>query len=86
MWERFHPLHILLITLTILVAYYYQIISNIIWETTPAQPKTEALQAELRLFTQQELSRFNGEEGRPIYLALLGNVYDVSKGEKHYGN
>jgi len=39
------------------------------------------------LFTPAELAKFNGEEeGRPLYLALLGSVFDVSRGIKHYGS
>ncbi|XP_017113455.1 neuferricin homolog [Drosophila elegans] len=39
------------------------------------------------LFTPAELAQFNGEqEGRPLYLALLGSVFDVSRGIKHYGS
>nr|XP_016936753.1 neuferricin homolog [Drosophila suzukii] len=38
------------------------------------------------LFTQAELAHFNGEDGRPLYLALLGSVFDVSRGIKHYGS
>lgn len=38
------------------------------------------------LFTADELATFNGEEGRPLYLALLGSVFDVSRGIKHYGS
>ncbi|KAH8408957.1 hypothetical protein KR009_004545 [Drosophila setifemur] len=37
------------------------------------------------LFTPAELAKFDGEEGRPIYLALLGSVFDVTRGIKHYG-
>uniref|UniRef100_UPI00398E93C7 neuferricin n=1 Tax=Pristiophorus japonicus TaxID=55135 RepID=UPI00398E93C7 len=39
-----------------------------------------------RLFTRSELSRYNGEKGSPgLFLAVLGQVFDVSKGKKHYG-
>lgn len=37
------------------------------------------------LFTRAFLSEFNGLNGKPIYLGILGKVYDVSKGYKHYG-
>ncbi|XP_062141410.1 neuferricin homolog [Drosophila sulfurigaster albostrigata] len=37
------------------------------------------------LLTPEELATYNGEQGRPIYLALLGAVFDVSRGIKHYG-
>lgn len=31
-----------------------------------------------RVFSAQELSRYNGERGRPAYIAFAGVVYDVS--------
>lgn len=37
------------------------------------------------LFTNEELSRCNGEDNQELYLAILGVVYDVTKGKKHYG-
>ncbi|ALC48923.1 CG12056 [Drosophila busckii] len=37
------------------------------------------------VITQQQLAMCNGEDGNPICLALLGVVFDVSKGIKHYG-
>lgn len=39
-----------------------------------------------RLYSVTELSKYNGEDGSPtIYLAVLGKVFDVSRGAKHYG-
>jgi len=41
--------------------------------------------AEARVFTREELLRFDGTDpGRPIYLAVMGEVYDVTKGAAHY--
>ncbi|MEJ1273214.1 neuferricin isoform X2 [Cricetulus griseus] len=41
--------------------------------------------AGLRLFVPEELARYRGGPGDPgLYLALLGRVYDVSSGRKHY--
>lgn len=37
------------------------------------------------LFTPEQLATFNGEKGASIYLALLGTVFDVTRGLKHYG-
>jgi predicted heme/steroid binding protein len=39
-------------------------------------------------FTREQLSRFDGRDGRPAYIAYQGNVYDVSdsflwKGGRH---
>ncbi|KAI0786443.1 cytochrome b5-like heme/steroid binding domain-containing protein [Abortiporus biennis] len=39
-----------------------------------------------RLFSEQMLARFDGSvDGRPIYLAIDGDVYDVSEGRLTYG-
>ncbi|KPP70473.1 neuferricin precursor-like [Scleropages formosus] len=39
-----------------------------------------------RLMSEDELRRYRGEPGSPgLYLSLLGHVFDVSKGQKHYG-
>ncbi|XP_060078414.1 neuferricin-like [Ylistrum balloti] len=38
-----------------------------------------------RIFTKDELWKYRGEDGGIVYLAVLGEVFDVSKGRKHYG-
>ena len=39
----------------------------------------------IRLFLPEELARYRGGPGDPgLYLALLGRVYDVSSGRRHY--
>eukprot|EP00730_Choanoeca_flexa_P007874 TRINITY_DN12406_c0_g2_i1.p2 TRINITY_DN12406_c0_g2~~TRINITY_DN12406_c0_g2_i1.p2 ORF type:complete len:408 (+),score=76.76 TRINITY_DN12406_c0_g2_i1:159-1382(+) len=37
------------------------------------------------VFTPEDLSQFDGSEGRPIYLAVAGRVYDVSSKRDTYG-
>ncbi|XP_030563140.1 neuferricin homolog [Drosophila novamexicana] len=37
------------------------------------------------LYTPEQLATYNGENGAAIYLSLLGAVFDVSRGLKHYG-
>ncbi len=42
----------------------------------------------LREFTVEELAEFNGEDGKPVYVAVNGKVYDLSsavpwEGGKH---
>ncbi|XP_061700907.1 neudesin [Syngnathoides biaculeatus] len=40
----------------------------------------------VRLFTEEELRRYDGNrEGEPIYLAIKGVVFDVTKGKEFYG-
>ncbi|AGR63634.1 cytochrome b5 domain-containing protein [Limosilactobacillus reuteri] len=45
----------------------------------------------MRSFTHNELAQYNGQEGRPAYIGVRGNVYDVSevpewKGAEIHGN
>ncbi|XP_067901089.1 neudesin [Heterodontus francisci] len=40
----------------------------------------------VRLFTDIELAKYNGEEeGQPIYMAIKGVVFDVTSGKEFYG-
>ncbi|KAM8835532.1 neuferricin [Synchiropus picturatus] len=49
------------------------------------QPSTFENGAE-RLFSKRELPLYDGEEGsKGLYVAVLGQVFDVQKGLKHYG-
>ncbi|KAL1823223.1 hypothetical protein ACET3Z_010001 [Daucus carota] len=42
--------------------------------------------ASQKLFTVQELALYNGTDAAlPILLAILGSVFDVTKGKSHYG-
>ncbi len=39
-----------------------------------------------KLFTPKKLSKYNGEkDSLGLYLSIMGSVYDVQKGAKHYG-
>jgi len=38
-----------------------------------------------RLISKEELKLFNGIAKPSLYLSILGDVYDVTKGSKHYG-
>ena len=39
----------------------------------------------LVIFSKADIASFTGEGEEPIYLALLGGVFDVTKGADHYG-
>ncbi|KAH8925530.1 cytochrome b5 [Atractiella rhizophila] len=50
------------------------------WRTVFPQPK------KLKYFSERQLKRFNGDDPTlPIYLALDGEVYDVSANRRTYG-
>lgn len=52
-------------------------LSSLLGSPPPLQP---------RLFSAEELSFYNGSRPQlPIYLAILGSVFDVTKGKSHYG-
>lgn len=39
-----------------------------------------------KVFSKKELAKFTGKkDSSGLYIAILGEVFDVSKGEKHYG-
>lgn len=41
---------------------------------------------DVHLFTKDELSKYDGDENSlGLYLSIMGTVYDVQKGVKHYG-
>lgn len=37
------------------------------------------------LYTKEELEKYNGVDNPELYLAILGNVYNVTKGKNFYG-
>lgn len=38
-----------------------------------------------REFTLTELAEYDGKDGKPVYLAIRGQVFDVSEGRSFYG-
>ncbi len=38
-----------------------------------------------KVFTPEQLAVYNGEGGKPYYLAVLGEVFDVTPGKRFYG-
>ncbi|KAK6052347.1 cytochrome b5-like Heme/Steroid binding domain protein [Cooperia oncophora] len=44
------------------------------------------IEQEMQILNAEQLSLFDGSRpSRPVYLAILGRVYNVDKGRKHYG-
>lgn len=56
-------------------------------DTVEKVVKTESKSVpKVRLFTKDELAKYNGDENSlGLYLSIMGSVYDVKKGVKHYG-
>ncbi|KAM4694524.1 neudesin [Discoglossus pictus] len=57
--------------------------------TASQEPKVQYKDAQhqpVRLFTDEDLSNYNGEqEDHPIYMAVKGAVFDVTSGKQFYG-
>ena len=49
-----------------------------------SQKQSQKPASEDRLFTKDELKDYDGRIKSQIYLAVVGNVYDVTKGERFY--
>lgn len=82
--------YLLLLIIPILLAIFYPKIIEIVKEVVQIssvlqQHNSKSTTGEI-LFTKQDLSKYNGENNDiPIYLSILGSIYDVTKGKKHYG-
>ena len=53
--------------------------------TTTKKEEEEEEPIVLRDFTPDQLRLFNGEGGKPIYISLKREVFDVSKATEYYG-
>jgi len=51
----------------------------------PAALPREPAATVFRTFTPRTLLPYNGEDGRPVYLAVRGRVFDVTSGRNFYG-
>ncbi|XP_043118355.1 neudesin [Puntigrus tetrazona] len=50
------------------------------------ESKIKNAQKPVRLFSEEELQRYDGsEDGQPIYMAVKGVVFDVTTGQEFYG-
>ena len=73
------PINLILLALLALLIYYRL-------RPAPMQKlPPSARPVVFRTFTPKELQPFNGENGQPVYLAVRGNVFDVTPGKNFYG-
>lgn len=61
------------------------ILGTVMMVMTLGSHRQVAAKTNLLTFSAQELSQYDGTDpNKPIYIALNGNVYDVTKGKKFY--
>uniref|UniRef100_A0A8C1FJ81 Neuferricin n=1 Tax=Cyprinus carpio carpio TaxID=630221 RepID=A0A8C1FJ81_CYPCA len=64
----------------------YTLVASVLESWLRQQVSDVPASAPGRMLTEDELSLYNGEENsKGLYLAILGHVFDVEKGRKHYG-
>lgn len=73
------PVNLILFTLLLVLAYH-----RLRPSPPPVIPKGPPPTV-FKTFTPPELVPFNGENGKPIYFAVRGQVFDVSSGRNFYG-
>lgn len=72
-------LSIILCAFAILLHYYYPVL----WDYIKIYFKSD--KNKIKLFSSDELNQYNGVDKSELYLSILGNVFDVTKGSKYYG-
>jgi membrane-associated progesterone receptor component len=73
------PINLILLSLFVVLLY---------WHFRPKQPVTLPRgppPVVFRTYTPKTLLEFNGVDGRPVFLAVRGRVFDVSPGRNFYG-
>jgi membrane-associated progesterone receptor component len=73
------PINLILFSLIVFIVYL-----RLRPKTLPALPKPPA-PAVFRTFTPLTLLEYDGTDGKPIYFAVRGRVFDVSAGRNFYG-
>lgn len=78
---------IILVVTSVLVSSWllYHMMGYGAEEPTPKEPEPEPEPIVLRDFTIDQLREFIGANGKPIYVGLKGEVFDVSRAPEHYG-
>lgn len=88
--SQFDDMKLILITVTVIfgllslyISFHLSVNSNKKPETKPEEEVVEEIIP--RDFTKEQLLEFNGNQEKPIYIALKGEVYDVSSAKQMYG-
>lgn len=80
---RQHSLIILCCVITAII--WPNLRTNFINEKDQVPAPEIQLKTDKLLFTPDELAKYNGIQNEKLFLSILGSVYDVTKGAKHYG-
>lgn len=64
---------------------YKMTASPFVEETNKSSKKQKSVKTE-RILTEEQLKKYDGKAGsKGLYLALMGQIFNVKKGKQHYG-
>ncbi|KAF5580413.1 DNA damage response protein [Fusarium pseudocircinatum] len=75
----FTPLNLILLSAVLYTTY------SMLRSSPPPSLPRDAPSTVFKTYTPHTLLPFNGEEDRPVFLAVRGRVFDVSPGRNFYG-
>ncbi|KAL9107525.1 MAG: hypothetical protein Q9227_007627 [Pyrenula ochraceoflavens] len=73
------PINLILISLLVILVYYR------LRPSSPVELPKGPPPVVFTTYTPRTLLPFNGENGKPVFLAVRGKVFDVSPGRNFYG-
>lgn len=77
---------IILIIVSVGLAVYGPNIARELYSLMQEENNVDLSELTVQMFKPDELAKYDGSEGsKGIYLSILGQVFDVTKGAKHYG-
>ncbi|KAI9164512.1 Dihydrodipicolinate synthase [Blastocladiella emersonii ATCC 22665] len=87
-----NPVNLALVAGLAYYAYRVLVRSGSSWADAAAEDRARALAAAkpaeplvIRNYTRKELAEFDGRDGKRIFIAVRGKVYDVTRGASFYG-
>lgn len=75
----FTPLNLILLSAVLYTTY------SMLRSSPPPSLPRDAPSTVFKTYTPHTLLPFNGEENRPVFLAVRGRIFDVSPGRNFYG-
>ncbi|KAF2772868.1 membrane-associated progesterone receptor component 1 [Teratosphaeria nubilosa] len=75
------PINLILFSLFLIIVYMRLRPTKNIAASLPQPPPPTVF----KVFTPPQLLPYNGQNGMPVYLAVRGNIFDVTPGKNFYG-
>lgn len=82
-WSMWKYVSLFILALAAFLATYLE--NNFVSNIFGNNAKNRSKGVKFKLFTVHELAEYNGIDRPELYLVILGNVFDVTKGAQHYG-